>query len=166
MKESLGGKFAKAGAAIIAEYRGLTMAELTELRIKLRESDSEFKVIKNRIAKVAIDEDANAMEPLKEHLTGPVGVVFIYGDPAAAAKSALEFQKQTKDVFSVKAGLMDGKEVSVNDLKAIADLPSKDVLLAKIVGSMVSPHRGLLGVLNGVPRQLVQVINAIKDTKS
>src|SRR5690606_16796794 len=110
-------------------------------------------------------EDSPESEPITSHLTGPVGVVFIKGDAAATAKTVLEFAKD-KDAFQVRGGLMDGAAVSLNELKAIADLPSKDVLLAQIVGSLVSPHRGLLAVLNGVPRQLVQVINAIKDTKT
>ena len=165
LKIDLAGRFQKANAAIVAEYRGLTVADLTQLRVKLRESNSEFKIVKNRVAKVAIREDSPTSGDLSANLKGPVGVVFVYGDPAAAAKSVLEFAKEKPELFKVTGGLMDGKGVSPNQLKAIADLPSRDVLMAQIVGSLVSPHRGLVSVMAGVTRQLVQVINAIKEKK-
>jgi large subunit ribosomal protein L10 len=166
LKSTLAKEFQDSNATIIAEYSGLTMAQLTELRVKLREADANFKVVKNRVAKVAIKEDSPDSESLCDHLKGPVGVVFAKGDAAAAAKTVLDFQKENKDLFKVTAGIMDGAAVSVADLDAIASLPSKDVLLAQIIGSLVAPHKGIMGVLNGVPRQLVQVINAIKDTKA
>lgn len=165
LRGEIGEKFNKASAAIIAEYRGLTVEEITELRVQLRESEAEFTILKNRVAKKAMEDECKDSNELSGDLTGPVGAVFVYGDPAQATKSVLEFAK-AKDNFSVKSGMMDGKVVSIDDLKAIASLPSKEVLLAKIVGSLVSPHRGLVTVLSGVPRNLVQVINAIKDTKA
>ncbi len=166
LKTTLGDKFKGSSATIVAEYSGLTMAELTALRVSLREVDATFKVVKNRVAKVAIKEDAPDIEPLVDHLKGPVGVVFASGDVAAAAKSVLEFAKEKKEFFKVTAGMMDGQAVTVADLDAIASLPSKEVLLGQMVGTLVAPHKGIMGVLNGVPRQLVQVINAIKDTKA
>jgi len=166
LKTALGGEFSSSNAAIVAEYAGLSMAELTELRVKLRETDAQFKILKNRVAKVAIKEDAPDASALIEHLNGPVGVVFIKGDAAATAKSVLDFAKEKKDFFKVKAGIMDGQAVTAAELDAIASLPSREVLLSQIVGSLVAPHKGIMGVLNGIPRQLVQVINAIKDTKN
>ena len=165
LKDVLAGKFGKSNAVIVAEYRGLTVEEITELRVKLREVDAEFKVIKNRIAKKAIESDVTEMKDLSDKLVGPLGVVYAYGDSAQATKTVLDFAK-AHDKLKVTAGHMEGSVVSTDQLKAIADLPSKEVLLGQIVGSMVSPHRGLLGVLNGVSRNLVQVINAIKDKKS
>ena len=165
VKKDIAERLQKANAAIVAEYRGLTVAELTELRVKLREAKAEFKIVKNRIAKVAIKEDAPSNEPIHAKLKGPVGLVIVYGDAAQAAKSLIEFGKD-KENFKVTAGVFDGKAVTAADLKAISELPSKEVLLARLVGTLVAPHRGLLGVINGVPRQLVQVINAIKDKKA
>lgn len=164
-KADLSDKFQRANAAILAEYRGLTVAELSELRGKLREIDAEFKVVKNRVAKVSISEDAPDAKPIVEGLKGPVGVVFVYGDTVEAAKSVLEFAKENKDHFKVTQGLMDGQPVTEENIKEIASLPSREEMMGKIVGSLVAPHRNLVGVLNGVQRQLVQVINAIKDTK-
>jgi len=165
LKDKVAERLQKANAAMIAEYRGLTVAELADLRVKLREAKAEFKVVKNRIAKVAIREDAPAMLPVVDRLKGPVGLVLVYGDAASVAKSLLEFAKD-KENFKVTGGVLDGKAVGAADLKAIAELPSKEVLLARLVGTLVAPHRGLLGVLSGVPRQVVTVINAIKDKKA
>ena len=165
LRQDISDKLSRSQGAIVAEYRGLSVADITDLRLKLKEADAEFKVVKNRVAKKAIESGGAEVGPLSDSLTGPVGIVFMYGDPAAATKSVLDFEKNKKDIFNVTSGLMEGKGLSLDELKAIADLPSKDQLLAQIVGSLVSPHRGILGVLSGVPRQLVQVINAIKDTK-
>src|SRR5687768_15567166 len=104
LKVRLAERFQKANAAIVAEYRGLTVSELTELRAKLRESKAEFKVIKNRVAKVSIKEDAPNLGAISTNLKGPIGLVLIYGDPAAATKSLLEFAKD-KENFKVTAGV-------------------------------------------------------------
>ena len=166
LKDKVADRLKTANSAIIAEFRGLTVQELTDLRVKLRASKAEFKVIKNRIAKVALkDGNLPAIAPVSDRLRGPVGIVIVYGDPAAAAKAVLEFGKD-KENFKVTGGVFDGKPVSPAELKIVADLPSKEVLLARIIGTLVSPHRGILGVLSGVPRQLVYAINAIKDQKS
>ena len=165
LKENLSQRLEKANAAMVAEYRGLTVEDLTKLRVKLKEAKAEFKVVKNRVAKVAIKESVPKMAPMAEKLKGPVGLVLVYGDPAAVAKSLVEFSKDNEK-FVVTGGVFDGQALEPKDLKAIADLPSREVLLAQIVGSLVNPHRGLLGVLSGVQRQLVTVLNAIKDKKS
>lgn len=165
LKTEIAGRLQKVNAAIVAEYRGLTVAELTDLRVRLRESKSEFKIVKNRVAKVAIKEDAPNTAPISSSLKGPVGIVLVYGDPAQAAKSLIDFAKD-KENFKVTAGVFDGKAVSAADLKAISELPTKDVLLSRLVGTLIAPHRNLLGVLSGVQRQLVQVVSAIKDKKA
>jgi len=166
LRDNLAERFEKANGAVIAEYRGLTVAELTELRVKLRAAGAEFKVLKNRVAKKAIEAKSPKTAAILNDLKGPIGLVLIHGDFAAATKSLLEFGKERAELFKITAGVMDAKRVSLDDLKAISELPSKEVLLGRIVGTLVSPHRGLLNVLNGVPRNLVQVINAIKDKKN
>ena len=164
LKGEIAERLQQANAAMVAEYRGLTVAQLTELRVKLRESKSEFRIIKNRVAKVAIRESVEHVSAISSALKGPVGLVIVYGDAAAAAKSVLEFGKD-KENFKLTAGVLAGKAVSADELKRISELPTMDVLLARLVGTLVAPHRGLLTVVSGVPRQLVQVINAIKDKK-
>jgi large subunit ribosomal protein L10 len=165
LKEKFSSDLKKSGSLIVAEYRGLTVEEVTALRVELRKSQSEFHVVKNRILKKAIEQDVPAMSCIKDKFTGPVGVVCVYGDAAQAAKAALEFQKNHPN-FVVKGGYMEEASLSAEQLKEIADLPSKEELLARIIGSLVSPHRGLVTVLSGVSRQLVQVINQIKEKKS
>lgn len=165
LREATAEKLKKANSVIVAEYRGLTVEEVSALRVELRKSDAELKVVKNRVAKKAIEMDVPELDGIKDNLKGPVSLVLSYGDLAQTAKTVLEFEKD-HDNLVVKAGAVENKAVSVADLKAIADLPSKDVMIGQIVGSLVSPHRGLIGVLGGVQRQLVQVINAIKDSKT
>lgn len=164
LREVAESRFGKANAAFIAEYRGLTVASLTELRKSLKKVNAEFRVVKNRVAKKAVLGKAESAKAIADSLKGPVGIAFIYGDAAAGAKALTEFEK-TNEQFKITAGVMDAKKLSANEVKAIASLPSKEVLLSQIVGLLVSPHRGILGVLNGVPRNLVQVINQIKEKK-
>lgn len=156
-------KFDKATSTVIAQYSGLTVAELTELRKGLRKVNAEFKVLKNRVAKKAVQGKKN--EALAKDLKGPIGVVFIYGDPAPVAKTLIEFEK-SKELFKIHNGVMDGQSITPANLKMISDLPSKEVLLGQIVGLLVAPHRQILGILTAVPRNLVQVINALKDKKA
>lgn len=163
LKDEIGERLSRADAVVLTEYRGLTVDEVSQLRSKLRECGAEYKVSKNRIAKLAVRETEN-FKDLEDQLTGPVGLVYMYEDPAAASKAVLEFGKGNEK-FVIRDGMMDGKPLTKNDMKALADLPSKEVLLGQIVGSLVSPHRGLVTTLSGVSRNLVQVINAIKDTK-
>lgn len=164
LKVELAQKFAGSNAALLAEYRGLTVAELTELRRALRAAKAEFKIVQNRIAKKAIESDVQTWSPITKQLKGPTGLVCFHGDAAAGVKVALEFQK-THPLFVVKGALLENKALTMDEIKEVADLPSREVLLARAIGSIVSPHRGLLGVMNGVSRNLVQVINAIKEKK-
>jgi len=164
LREDLSERFGKAKAAVLAEYRGMTVEQVTALRRAVRKAGGEFKVLKNRVAKKAIATDEN-FKALADDLKGPIGVIYLYQDPAEGAKSIIEFAKDNEK-FVVTAGVLDRKRVSAGDLKAIATLPSREVLLSQIIGSLVAPHRGLLGVLNGVSRNLVQVLNAIKEKKS
>ena len=165
LREELAGRFNSAQAAITAEYSGISANELAGLRADLRKIDTEFKVIKNRIAKKAIEGSANGSESLKDRLSGPVGVAYLNGDVAAGAKAMLAFAK-SNEKFRVTGGVLDGRALSVAEIKALSELPGKEELLAKIIGTLVSPHRGLLHCLNGVGTNLVRVISAIKDTKS
>ena len=165
--EELVEKMSKASASVVAEYRGMTANELADLRNKLHEVDAEFKIANNRVTKQAIKQcdDSEKWEALNDQLKGPVGVAYIYGDVAAASKVLVKVDTDCA-AFQVSGGVLEGRGVSLDELKAISDLPPKEVLLGQIVGSIVSPHRGLLGVLNGVARNLVQVIGAIKDNKT
>jgi large subunit ribosomal protein L10 len=165
LKDELKIRLQGANAAIVTEYRGLSFAEMSQLRVELRKAGAELTVAKNRIVIKAIEDGVDHASPLKTQLKGPSALVTIKGDAAATAKALLKFSSE-HEALKVKGGVLDGRGLTVKDLKALSELPSKEVLLARLVGTLVAPHRGLLGVLNGVPRQLVQVINAIKEKKA
>lgn len=162
-RDDLVKSFDKAGALFLAQYAGLTVEELTILRRDLRASNAEFQVVKNTIAKKAIESrEENVIAGL---FKGQTAVVFAYGDVAATAKTITEAAKKL-DKLKLVGGYMESSLVSVKGIEQLASLPSREVLLSRIVGSLVAPHRGLLGVMQGVPRALVCVLNAIKETKT
>jgi large subunit ribosomal protein L10 len=157
--------FKDATGLVVTEYRGLTVEELTQLRVQLRKAGAKFKIVKNRVAKKAIESGATDVKPLSDRFRGPIGVVVSYKDAAQTTKTVFDFEKDHPN-FVVKAGFIDNGVYSPGDLKAMAALPSKDVLLGMILGTLLNPHRGLVTVLSGVSRNLVQVVNAIKDKKT
>lgn len=156
--------FNAAESAIVVEYRGLKVEEMTELRRALRPLQGRFTVIKNRVARKALQNEAKESGALESTLKGPIGIAHFKGDPAQAAKSVLKFAEEHPN-FVVKQAMVGNAIMSAAELKALSDLPSREVLLARVIGSLVSPHRGLVVTLNGVARNLVQVIDAIKDKK-
>lgn len=164
LRLELGERLKNSKGVILAEYRGLTVEELTQLRTGLRNANAEFTITKNRILKKAIEETGEA-STVAEQLKGPLGTVYMYGDVAQAAKAISEFEK-AHEKLKIVVGILDGDKVNEGEIKAIADLPSKEVLLQKMLGSILSPHRGLVTVLSGNARKVVQVIGAIKDKKA
>ena len=165
MKEELTLSFNNATAAIAADFQGTTTEDLTSLRRKLKEIGCSFKVIKNRVAAKAIDDSSESYDELKKYFRGAIGVVYLGEDVAAGAKELLAFAKDQK-TFEIKGGVLEAGDLSAENIKAISDLPSKDVLIAKILGSIVAPHKNLLYVLNGVTTNLVRALSAIRDTKN
>jgi large subunit ribosomal protein L10 len=157
--------FAKSQAAIVAEYRGLTVEQMTNLRREVRKANGQFKIVKNRIAKKAIELEVPEFASLSGALKGPIGVAYFFQDAAVGAKSMLKFEAENEK-FVITQAMMGKELVGKSELKAISELPSKEVLIGKILGSITAPHRGLVTALSGVSRNLVQVINAIKEGKS
>lgn len=153
----------KAGALFLANYSGMTVEELTALRRELRAVEADFRVVKNTVAKKAVQGRKEAVASAL--FKGQTGVIFARGDVAKVAKTVSDAGKKYEK-FQVLGGCMEGSLLEPKSVETLASLPSKEVLLAKIIGSMVAPHRGLLGVLNGVSRNMVQVINAIKEQKA
>ncbi|MBI5328492.1 MAG: 50S ribosomal protein L10 [Deltaproteobacteria bacterium] len=155
-------RFEKAKAAFVADYRGLTVEKLTTLRKSLRDSKVDFKVVKNTLAKIAI-KDVGA-EPLKDYFQGTTAVALSYVDPVAAAKILIQFAKDEPN-FKLKIGLLDGKIVSLDEIKAISELPSREILLAKFVGMLNAVPTSLVGVLSGITRKFVYTLSAIQAKK-
>jgi large subunit ribosomal protein L10 len=159
-------RFDDADASIFAEYRGLSAEDLAGFRRELRSVGCEFKIVKNRVTKFAVDATfPEKAEGIKSALKGPLGVVYIKNDLAGGAKAVVKFSKEKEEFFKVTGGVLEGSFISVAEIQKIASLPSKEVLMARIVGSLVTPHRNLLGVLNGVSSKLVRTIAAIRDAK-
>lgn len=160
--ETLQERFSKSKASILADYRGLTVEQFTKLRQALKKSGGDIKVVKNRLAKRALNQ--LSIQDLDSYLKGPVAVADSDNDPVAVAKALTDFAKDNEKL-EIKVGFMDGKILSLANIKALASLPSREVLLAKMLGSISAPATNLVNVLAAVPRQLVTVINAIKEKK-
>ncbi|QSQ08957.1 50S ribosomal protein L10 [Koleobacter methoxysyntrophicus] len=161
--EELKDKLNQVKAAIFTDYRGLNVEEITELRKQLREAGIEYKVVKNTLTRIAA-KDIN-MDFLEEYLNGPTAIAFSFEDPVTPAKILSKFANSHK-ALDIKAGLVEGKLIDVEGIKALADLPSREVLIAKVIGGMQAPISGLVGVLNGPMRGLVYALKAIQDKKS
>lgn len=165
-KEALVAEFAEklklAKAAFLADYRGLNVEQANALRRKLQAVGVEYRVVKNTLLRLAAKDTGVAC--LDEHLVGPTAIALVTEDPVAPAKALVEFAKQN-NVFELKAGMLNGKLLAAADIKALAELPSREELIAKMLGSMSAPATNFVGVLAAVPRSFVQVLAAIKDQK-
>jgi len=161
--EELREKIASAKNLFFTDYAGLTVEQITKLRNELRKDGSTYGVVKNTLFKRAASDELASQ--LDEILAGPTGVVFAGADPVAPAKAIKTFSDQTKPV-GVKAAYIDGKIVDAAQVQALAALPPKIELLARLVGSLKSPLTGLVMVLSGNQSGLVRVLNAIREQKS
>lgn len=160
--EELRDKFSRSKTAVLTDYRGLNVADITELRKKLRAQGIEFKVVKNTLTRIAIkDFDYN----LDEFLEGPTAVAFSYVDPVAPAKIIVDFAKAHKEL-EIKAGVVEGKVGGKDMIENLAKMPPKEELLAKAVGSIQAPLYGIVSVLQGPLRNLVYTLQAIQDKKA
>lgn len=160
--QELSGKVKEAQSIILADYRGLTVEQDTELRNALRKAGVEYRVVKNTLTKFALKE--NGIEGIDEHLNGPTSIAMCNTDPVAPAKVLAEYAKKFEKL-ELKVGVVDGKVIDVNGIKQLAELPSKEVLIAKVLGGFNAPISGLVNVLNGNLRGLAIVLNAIAEKK-
>ena len=152
---------AKAQAIIIAEYRGLGVGNMTKLRAKARESGIYFRVLKNSLARRAIN--GTPFSGLSDHMIGPLAYG-IGSDPVAAAKVLHEFSKGN-DKFVIKAGAMPNLLMSSKEIGSLAALPSRDELLSKLLGTMQAPVVNFVRTLNEVPTRFVRGLAAVRDQK-
>ncbi len=149
-------------SAVIVDYRGLTVEEDTALRKQFRESGVTYKVLKNTYIKRAADE--LGITGLDADLNGPTAVAFGIKDPAAPAQNNNKLIAENKKM-TVKCGLVDKQVIDAKGVDALAELPSKEVLIAKLLGSMNAPISGLVSVLGGTVRKLLYALNAVADAK-
>lgn len=151
-------RFAAADAALLTEYRGLSVTELATLRRSLREAGTEYKVYKNTLVRRAADEAGLAdLQPL---LTGPTAIAFVSGDAAVAAKTLRDFAK-TAPALIIKGGLLGTRFLSPADTSALAELPSRDVLLARLAGGLAAPMQKFAGLLQALPRNFAYGLAAL-----
>ena len=154
-------KLKGAQAVIVAQYRGLNVERVTQLRSKARKSGLYLRVLKNTLARRAVK--GTPFEKLSEQMVGPL----MYGiaqDPVAGAKVIAEFAKDN-ELFVIKAGAMPNTVMSVQDIKALATLPSRDELLAMLLGTMQAPMAKLVRTMNEVPGKFVRALAAVRDAK-
>jgi large subunit ribosomal protein L10 len=156
-------KFARAVSAVLADFRGLTVQEITDLRQQLRDASLELAVVKNTLARLAVQE--TAFEKLSPYLKGPTSITFSYRDSVAPAK-VLSAYGRRQPKLAVRAGLFEGELVPAEKIAEIADLPPRDVILAQALAAMQGPLAGLVGTLEGVLRTLIGTLQAIHDKKA
>ena len=156
-------KFARAVSAVLADFRGLTVQELTELRQQLREASLELAVVKNTLARRAVQE--TTFEKLSPYLKGPTSITLSYGDTVAPAKVLSAYIKK-RPKLAVRAGLFEGVIVPAEKVSEIADLPPREVLLAQALAAMQSPLAGFMGTLQGVLGTFIGTLQAIHDKKA
>jgi len=157
--EALKGAIAAQRGAVVASFRGMTVGEMTALRKKLREVKAEFKVVKNTMIRLAAR--GTPFQHLTEHFKGPTAVAFTHGDPVALARAMKEFSAGSPKI-TVRAGYLDGRVLTARDVLALADVPSREVLLSQLVGGLSSPVTRLVQALSGPQRKLVYALDSIR----
>jgi large subunit ribosomal protein L10 len=156
-------KISSSQSMVLVDYRGLNVAQLTDLRKRYRDAGVDYKVYKNTMMRFAFKE--LGLEDFNEFLKGPSAVAFGTNDPVSAAKVTAEFAK-TNDKLEIKAGIVDGKVISAEGVKSLAELPSREVLVAQVLGGFNAPIQGFANVLQGTIRGLAIVLNAIAEEKT
>ena len=155
----LTGRFKDSSGAVLTEYRGLTVAQLAELRRSLGDH-ATFAVVKNTLTKIAVTE-AGLTDQLSSLLTGPSAVAFVDGDVVEAAKGLRDFAK-ANPLLVIKGGVLDGKAITPAEITQLADLEPREVLLAKLAGAMKASLAGAAATFNALPVQLAQLVEALR----
>jgi large subunit ribosomal protein L10 len=160
--EALHERLKKSSVVIVTDYKGLDVAAMTELRSKLRQAHVEYQVVKNTMLRRA--SEGTGAEVIKGEFKGPSAIALSMDDPVAPAKVLTEFAK-TNNKLEIRVGVLDGKKMNIENIKALADLPSREELLARVLATMMAVPTSLVTALSDVPRRMVNVLQAIKDQK-
>ena len=155
-------RFEAADGAVLTEYRGLTVAELAALRKELTAAGGDYKVYKNTLVRLAIA--GGAQEGVSDLLTGPTAIAFVQGDVSAVAKALREFAK-ANPALVVKGGVVGDSVMSAADINVLADLPSRETMLAQLAGGLAAPLQQLAGLVQALPRNLAYGLSALLDQK-
>ena len=160
--EEIRTKLDDSDAAVLTEYRGLTVHELAELRASLRPSGTQYKVFKNTLARRAIE--GRGLDEITDLFEGPVAIAFVHGDAAAAAKVLREFGKN-HEALVLKGGLLGERVITSGEIAALAELPSRDVLLTQIAGLFQQPLTRAAGLFQAFPRNFAYGVQALIDQR-
>ena len=160
--ELLRKQFASKSSLLLGDFTGMDVATATEMRRRMREASVEYVVVKNSLAKLAMEEAG--FGALREHVTGPNGFVMTDGDAATAAKIMVEFEKDKKTP-QIRMGIIDAAVVTATEIRRIAALPPREVLLAQIAAGFQAPVAGLARLLNELSRKLVATLDAVAKQK-
>ena len=156
-------KLKDAKAMFLADFRGMDVEQANNLRTELRKVAVEYKVVKNTLLELASRETDKAA--LNTHYSGPTAVVLSYEDPVAAAKVLSRFAKENQNVFKLKAGMLSGKAITTLEIQSLAELPTREVLIAKLLGTLNAPTTNFVGTLAAVPGSLVRALDAVRAKK-
>ncbi len=156
-------KFERAKGVVFTDYKGLTVAQISQMRRLLRDSKIEYRVVKNTLARIAAEDTPLAVA--KEQFVGPVGIAIGYDDPVLVAKKVLEYAKEN-ETLDVKGGVVEGAFMDLKDLKAVASLPPRDVQLAMLAGAMAAPMSKMASLLQATIRRFGYALNGLRDKKS
>ena len=160
--DELKAKVDSTSTAVVTEYRGLTVAEISKIRRQLRTLGADYKVFKNTLVRRAVA--GTSVEPMTQFLEGPTAIAFVDGDISAVAKALRDLAKSSPKLI-LKGGVLDGKALSPKDISALADLPSRDVLLAQFAGALAAPLRTMAGLLKAVPQNFAYGLSALVDAR-
>jgi large subunit ribosomal protein L10 len=160
--QDLHDRFERAKVVILTDYKGLNVGAMTDLRRRLKQAGIEYRVVKNTLLERAATDTPAAV--IRDAFKGPSAVALSYDDPVAPAKVLTQFAKEN-DKLKIRLGVLSGKMISEAEIKSLADLPSREVLLAQLLGVFNAVPTSFVRVLSAVPGGLVNVLNAIKEQK-
>ncbi len=162
--ESLAEKLKNSCAGVLVDYSGTDVATDTQMRRDMRAAGVDYAVVKNTLTRFAANKVG--LEALSPYLNGPTAMAVSEKDPVAAAKLICEYASKKDSKLKIKVGFVDGKIISEQEIKALSELPSREVLVAQVLGTMIAPVSGLANVLNANIRGLAVALNAIAEKKS
>ncbi len=162
MMEEIAEELRQAELVIVTDYRGLKVKAISDLRGRLRKEQCRYRVTKNTMNRLACRKAG--VEELENLFEGPTAIAYSNADPVAAAKVFMEFSKGN-EALVIKGGMLSGQLLDPAQIKALGDIPSREILLSKVVGGFQAPIYGLAGVLQGILRQLVYTVDAVREQK-
>ena len=160
---ALSDSFSRAKIAVVAEYRGLKVSELEKLRKSLREQDAQIQVAKNTLLRIAVKD--TPYDNLSDAFSGTTAVAIGFTEPVGPAKVLAAFAKEYSAAFTIRGAGLEGNRISADDLLALSKLPSREVLLAKLLGTMAAVPTSFVRVLNALPQNFMYALTAIKEQK-